>query len=137
MSIVHQSDCPHVSLYISGKHQRISRSIPWLAKQIFHFITPPPCARLGLTYLQEVAIQRTCNFHICPWCGRQFGPLSPTYLTFSHLYMETNSIMKICEERYLCFTKFWEDPIGASLSSQVGATSGMLSKCGWWDEGVQ
>ena len=35
LSIVHLSDCSHVCLYISGKHQRISWLIPWLAKQIY------------------------------------------------------------------------------------------------------
>lgn len=49
------------------------------------------------------------------WCQGQINPLSTTYSMVNHLYMETNSIMKIWKENFLCFNQIWEDPMVAKL----------------------
>lgn len=50
-----------------------------------------------------------------PQCGREFSPLSPTYFMINHLYVRTNSIMKIKEEKYPHVNKIGEYPIVTKL----------------------
>ena len=99
-------------------------------KKSHHRMCPTPRSLRGLTLSCSHVHSKNSELSYHLWCRRQFNPLSLTYFTINHLYMEKKKL-KRCKD-YSCWGKPYDSFEGSRDILLGFLNANMPHRKTWW-----